>query len=61
MTWDEINKNYERNGRAAKDSQAGIAALDENWKKLMESTDKLLWLFMISNESRKEKVKTASD
>ena len=61
MTWDELNKKYEKSDAALTRKSLGGGSLDENWKKLMESTDKLLWLFIISNENRKERVKTAAD
>ncbi len=53
MTWKEINTNYEKNGGVASLKKEEMTRVGKNWKKLMDSTDKLLWLFMISNELQK--------
>ncbi len=53
MTWKEINKKYEKEGKVSSLTRNGKPELGSNWKNIMDSTDKLLWLFMISNESHK--------
>lgn len=47
MTWEEITKKYEQDKRAVKD--AGTPKLPRNWDALVRSTDKLVWLFKLSN------------
>ncbi|MEW5950895.1 MAG: hypothetical protein GX447_09545 [Elusimicrobia bacterium] len=53
MTWKEINKKYEKEGGLSSFKKEEDSKLGKNWKSLMDSTDKLLWLFMISNEAHK--------
>ena len=51
MTWKEINTKYEK-------SKKRNVILDElpergkDWHNIMKSTDKLVWLFMISNSNK---------
>ena len=47
MTWDEITKKYEHDRRLITDEKK--PKLPKNWDVLMRSTDKLIWLFMLSN------------
>ena len=47
MTWEEITKKYEQDKRAAKEVKT--PKLPRNWDALVRSTDKLVWLFMLSN------------
>ncbi len=51
MTWEEMTKKYERESRVTKTGKKA-AGLDHNWEKLVRSTDKLLWLFALSNKRR---------
>ena len=53
MTWKEINNKYEKEGGVSSLNKEAKPELGKNWKSLMDSTDKLLWLFMISNEAHK--------
>lgn len=53
MTWKEINTKYEKNGGVTSLKKEEMPHMGENWKKIMDSTDRLLWLFMISQELQK--------
>ncbi|MBI4655321.1 MAG: hypothetical protein HY746_01105 [Elusimicrobia bacterium] len=49
MKWEEITKQY------AKESYLNLnsgARLNKNWTNLLRSTDRLVWLFMLSNKSK---------
>lgn len=48
MTWEEINKKYERDRRVLKQPDRD-PKLARNWNNLVKSTDKLVWLFMFSS------------
>jgi len=48
MTWEEITKKYEQNVKSEK-SGSRLPKLEENWDTLVKSTDKLVWLFSLSN------------
>lgn len=48
MTWEEITKNYEQDAKAEKPGKK-LPKLDKNWENLIKSTDKLIWLFSLSN------------
>ena len=47
MTWDEITKKYEQDRRIITSEKK--PKLPQKWDVLMRSTDKLVWLFMLSN------------
>lgn len=48
MTWEEIDRKYEQNVKTVK-TEKKIPKLEKNWDNLMKSTDKLVWLFSLSN------------
>ena len=48
MTWEEIGKKYEQDNKAAKRA-VKPPKLEKNWDNLVKSTDKLVWLFSLSN------------
>ena len=48
MTWEEIGKKYEQDVKTLKPDRK-LPKLDKNWADLVRSTDKLVWLFSISN------------
>lgn len=54
MTWKEINKKYEKESKSFSLIRNDKPELGSNWKNIMDSTDKLIWLFMISNEFHKK-------
>jgi len=51
MTWEEIGKKYEQAARAEKPEKR-LPKLEKNWDSLLKSTDKLVWLFSLSNGAR---------
>jgi len=51
MTWEEIGKKYEQEAKAEKPARRA-PRLEKNWDNLMKSTDKLVWLFSLSNGGR---------
>lgn len=51
MTWEEIGKRYEQDNRYAK-REVKTPKLEKNWDDLLKSTDKLVWLFSLSNGGR---------
>lgn len=53
MTWEEIGKRYEQDNRAAKREEK-TPRLEKNWDDLLKSTDKLVWLFSLSNGGRQQ-------
>ena len=48
MTWEEITKEYEKDTKVEKPGKK-LPKLEKNWDNLMKSTDKLIWLFSLSN------------
>lgn len=51
MTWEEIGRKYEQDNKAAK-GETKTPKLEKNWDDLVKSTDKLVWLFSLSNGGR---------
>ena len=51
MTWEEITKKYEQDVKAEKPG-GKLPKLEKNWDSLVKSTDKLIWLFSLSNVKR---------
>ena len=51
MTWEEMSDKYERDSKQEK-PELKAPKLDKNWNELVKSTDKLIWLFSISNGKR---------
>jgi len=51
MTWEEIGRKYEQDVKAVK-TEKRLPKLEKNWDNLMKSTDKLVWLFSLSNGAR---------
>ncbi len=51
MTWEEIDKKYEQHAKTEK-TERRAPRLEKNWDNLMKSTDKLVWLFSLSNGGR---------
>lgn len=51
MTWEEITKEYEKDVKVEKTGKKP-PKLEKNWDNLMKSTDKLIWLFSLSNGKR---------
>ncbi len=48
MTWEEITKKYERDVNAERPGKKR-PKLGKNWDRIVKSTDKLVWLFSVSN------------
>lgn len=57
MTWDEINKKYAKE-KLSIPLLEREPKLEKNWGQLVRSTDKLIWLFAISNAGKQKRVKT---
>ncbi|HNW43226.1 MAG TPA: hypothetical protein PKI19_01905 [Elusimicrobiales bacterium] len=53
MTWEDITKRYELEKRSAK-LDARLPKMDKKWDNLVKSTDKLVWLFTLSNGARQQ-------
>lgn len=51
MTWEEIGRKYEQDNKTAK-GETKTPKLEKNWDNLVKSTDKLVWLFSLSNGGR---------
>jgi len=51
MTWEEIGKRYEQDNRTARREEKS-PKLEKHWDDLLKSTDKLVWLFSLSNGGR---------
>ena len=51
MTWEEIGNKYEQDLKQIK-TERKTPKLDKDWNNLVKSTDKLIWLFSLSNGSR---------
>lgn len=51
MTWEEMSNKYEQDLKQVK-TERKAPKLDKNWNDLVKSTDKLIWLFSLSNGSR---------
>jgi hypothetical protein len=50
MTWEEISKKYEQEKRRRPDERR--VRLRKDWDDLVRSTDKLVWLFSVSQGAR---------
>lgn len=48
MNWEEITRKYEQDTKAEKTGKK-LPKLEKNWESLIKSTDKLVWLFSLSN------------
>jgi len=56
MTWEEIGKKYDKEKvRVALFERE--PKLEKNWGQLVRSTDKLIWLFSLSNGGKQKLVK----
>lgn len=51
MTWEEIGRKYEQDVKTEKPEKR-LPKLEKNWDSLLKSTDKLVWLFSLSNGGR---------
>ena len=51
MTWEEITKKYEQRVKLEKPGSR-LPELEKNWDNLVKSTDKLVWLFSLSNGAK---------
>lgn len=51
MTWEEMGKKYEQDSKQDR-TERKVPKLDKNWNELVKSTDKLIWLFSLSNGKR---------
>ncbi|MFA6433522.1 MAG: hypothetical protein WCW52_02380 [Elusimicrobiales bacterium] len=56
MTWEELNKKYDREKRPIPLFERE-PELEKNWGVLVRSTDKLLWLFALSGGCGRKTVK----
>ncbi|MEA3307737.1 MAG: hypothetical protein U9Q34_08135 [Elusimicrobiota bacterium] len=52
MTWKEINTKYENSKKRTLISKE-MPKRGKDWNKLLKSTDKLVWLFMMSGNTGK--------
>ncbi|MCX5784793.1 MAG: hypothetical protein NTX59_03810 [Elusimicrobia bacterium] len=58
MTWEEITKKYDtENGK--RQLLPKTPKLEQSWGRLLRSTDKLVWLFMLSNSAKPKPVKNS--
>jgi hypothetical protein len=57
MTWEEISKKYDKEKRRIPLFEQA-SDLGKNWGNLIRSTDKLIWLFTISNRVKAGPVKS---
>jgi len=51
MTWEEIGKKYEQDAKVEKSAER-LPKFEKNWDNLVKSTDKLVWLFSLSNGAK---------
>lgn len=56
MTWEEINKKYDKE-KADFQLLERAPKLEKGWGRIMRSTDKLVWLFMMSNGPKHSRLK----
>lgn len=47
MTWEELGKKYDQDVKDEREKR--LPKVEKNWDSLMRSTDKLVWLFSLSN------------
>jgi len=59
MTWEEIDKKYDKEKRSIPLFERA-PALEKDWGKLVRSTDKLVWLFAMSGNGKPEPQKKAA-
>lgn len=56
MTWEEIGKKYDKEKKQVTLLERE-PKLEKSWGQLVRSTDKLIWLFSLSNGGRQKLVK----
>jgi hypothetical protein len=56
MTWEEIGKKYDKEKNCIPLFKR-VPKLEKDWGRLISSTEKLIWLFAISNSGKAEPVK----
>ncbi len=56
MTWEEIGKKYDKEKRQVTLLERE-PKLEKSWGHLVRSTDKLIWLFSLSNGGKQKLVK----
>ena len=56
MTWEEIGKKYDKEKRKVALLERE-PKLEKSWGQLVRSTDKLIWLFSLSNGGKQTTVK----
>jgi len=56
MTWEEIGKKYDREKRRIPLFERE-PKLEKGWGRLVRSTDKLVWLFAMSNNGKVKLIK----
>jgi hypothetical protein len=56
MTWEEIGKKYDKEKRQVTLLERE-PKLEKSWGQLVRSTDKLIWLFSLSNGGKQKLVK----
>jgi len=59
MTWEELSKKYDKE-KSRIPLLEQEPKLEKNWGQLVRSTDKLMWLFAMSNDGRKKLTKDDS-
>ena len=57
MTWEEIGKKYDKEKKQVTLLERE-PKLEKSWGQLVRSTDKLIWLFSLSNGGKQTIVKT---
>ena len=56
MTWEEIGKKYDKEKRETALLERE-PKLEKSWGQLVRSTDKLIWLFSLSNGGKQKSAK----
>lgn len=51
MTWDEISRKYEQDCKTDRRDRRDLK-LDKRWDELVKSTDKLVWLLSLPEETK---------
>jgi hypothetical protein len=50
MTWEELSRKYDTDNDRRRESRTAVKG--RPWQEIMKSTDKLVWLFLVTGGSK---------
>lgn len=55
MTWEELSKKYDTDNDRRRESRTAVKG--RPWQEIMKSTDKLVWLFLVTGSGKSKPAK----